>query len=264
MQPQACAKLSGAFRLPQAAFAMLGAMLGPDFLPPSTQRPSMRVLIVEDDPLLAGGLADVLRREGYVADRVPSAEQAEVALRTESFDLIILDLGLPGADGVTWLKRLRAAGGQQAVLVVSAREAVADRVLGLEVGADDYLPKPFAIEELLARVSALARRGRAQRSHEISHGPLNLNLERKRATLQGRPLELTQREYAVLEYLLMNPDAILGKDRIAAAIASWDEDISPNAIEVHISRLRGKLEPAGITIRSVRGLGYFVVPHAAR
>ena len=219
---------------------------------------SMRVLLIEDDPILASGLTETLRREGYVADNVPSAEGADAALRVTDVDLVILDIGLPGMDGFTWLKRLRARGAEHSVLVLTARDAVADRVHGLTVGADDYLAKPFAPEELMARVSALARRGRAQRSRIIEHGPLVIDLARKRATVHGRPLELPQREHAILQYLFSNVDAVVGKDKIAGAVASWDEQISANAIEVHISRLRAKLEPSGIRIRTIRGLGYLV------
>ena len=218
----------------------------------------MRLLIVEDDSLLADGLTATLRHEGYVVDSVGSAEQAEAALKVSDVDLIILDIGLPGMDGFSWLRRLRSRGEEQAVLVLTAREAVADRVHGLTVGADDYLAKPFAPEELMARVSALARRGRAQKSRVIEHGPLTIDLAKKRATINGRPLELPQREHAILQYLFSNVDAVVGKDKIAGAVASWDEHISANAIEVHISRLRAKLEPSGIRIRTIRGLGYLV------
>jgi DNA-binding response OmpR family regulator len=163
-------------------------------------------------------------------------------------------------DGFSWLRRLRSRGEEQAVLVLTARDAVSDRVHGLKLGADDYLPKPFAPEELSARVSALARRGRAMRSRLIEHGPLTIDLARKRAMISGRPIDLPQREHAILEYLFSNVDAIVGKEKIASAVASWDEHISANAIEVHISRLRAKLEPSGIHIRTVRGLGYIVEP----
>ena len=218
----------------------------------------MRVLIVEDDRLLANGLTETLRRVGYVVDAVSSAEAADAALKVTEVDLIVLDIGLPGMDGFTWLRRLRARGGQQAVLVLTARDAVSDRVHGLTVGADDYLAKPFATEELVARVSALARRGRAIKSRVIEHGALVVDLERKRAMVDGKPLDLSQREYTILEYLFSNVGAIVGKDKIAGAVASWDEHISPNAIEVHISRLRAKLEPAGVVIRTIRGLGYLI------
>ncbi len=219
----------------------------------------MRVLIVEDDPLLADGLRGMLRQQGYVTDCVGSAEAAEAALSTGP-DLVVLDVGLPGIDGFTWLKRMRAAGGDQGVLVLTARDALADRVRGLELGADDYLSKPFAPEELVARVAALARRSRARRSRVIEHGSLAIDLEARRAKLGGRPLELAQREYALLELLFTNVGTILSKQRIADAIASWDAELSPNAVETHVSRLRAKLEAGGVKIRTVRGLGYLVDP----
>jgi len=220
----------------------------------------MRVLIVEDDAVLADALTEALRREGYIADTVPTAEMADAALATTEVDAIVLDVGLPGEDGFTWLRRLRARGGQQGVLVLTARDAVADRVQGLKLGADDYLSKPFATEELLARMAALARRGREQRAHVIEHGRLVVDLDRKRALFDGLPLDLSPREFAILSYLFSNMGAIVGKDRIAGAISAWDEHLSPNAVEVHLSRLRAKLEPAGIDIRTIRGLGYLVEP----
>jgi two-component system OmpR family response regulator len=220
----------------------------------------MRVLIVEDDAVLADALTATLRREGYIADTVPTAEMADAALATTEVDLVVLDIGLPGADGLSWLRRLRARGGQQGVLVLTARDAVADRVQGLTVGADDYLSKPFASEELLARMAALARRGRVLRSRVIEHGTLSLDLHRKRAVVQGAPLDLSPREFSILAYLFSNMGAIIGKDRISGAVSSWDEQLSPNAVEVHVSRLRAKLEPAGIDIRTIRGLGYLVEP----
>jgi DNA-binding response OmpR family regulator len=220
----------------------------------------MRILIVEDDALLAGGLVETLRREGYVVDRVATAREADAALKVAPIELVILDIGLPGEDGLSWLRRLRAHGNAHSVLVLTARDAVSDRVHGLSLGADEYLVKPFATEELVARVSALARRGRQQRSRIIEYGPLAIDLERKRALLDGKPLDLPQREHAILEFLFSNVDAVVSKDRIASAIASWDEQLSPNAVEVHVSRLRAKLDPSGIRIRTVRGLGYVVEP----
>jgi two-component system OmpR family response regulator len=220
----------------------------------------MRILIVEDDALLAGGLVETLRREGYTVDAVTTAREADAAVKVASIELVILDIGLPGEDGLSWLRRLRAHGGTQSVIVLTARDAVSDRVHGLTVGADDYLAKPFATEELVARVSALARRGRQIRSRRVDYGPLAIDLDRKRATLAGKALDLPQREHAILEFLFSNVDAVVSKDRIASAVASWDEQVSPNAIEVHVSRLRAKLEPSGVRIRTIRGLGYLVEP----
>jgi DNA-binding response OmpR family regulator len=218
----------------------------------------MRVLIVEDDSILANGLTDTLRREGHVADSVNSAEGADAALKVTDVDLVILDIGLPRVDGFTWLKRFRAHGGETSVLVLTARDAVADRVHGLTVGADDYLAKPFAPEELIARVAALDRRGRVTKARVIEHGPLTIDLAKKRAMVNGAPLDLSQRELAILTHLFSNVEAIIGKDQISSAIASWDEPMTANAVEVHISRLRAKLEPSGIVIRTIRGLGYLV------
>ena len=218
----------------------------------------MRVLIVEDDSILANGLTETLRRQGHVADSVNSAEGADAALKVTDVDLVILDIGLPRVDGFTWLKRYRAHGGETSVLVLTARDAVADRVHGLTVGADDYLAKPFATEELIARVAALDRRGLVTKARVIEHGPLTIDLARKRAMVNGAPLDLSQRELAILTHLFSNVEAIIGKDQISGAIASWDEPMTANAVEVHISRLRAKLEPSGIVIRTIRGLGYLV------
>ena len=220
----------------------------------------MRVLIVEDDAVLADALTETLRREGYIADTVPTAEMADAALSTTEVDLIVLDVGLPGEDGFSWLKRLRGRGGQQGVLVLTARDAVTEKVQGLKIGADDYLSKPFAQEELIARMAALARRGREQRSRVIEHGAVVVDLDRKRALFEGTPLDLSPREFAILSFLFSNMGAIVAKDRIAGAISAWDEHLSPNAVEVHVSRLRAKLEPAGIDIRTIRGLGYLIEP----
>jgi two-component system, OmpR family, response regulator len=220
----------------------------------------MRVLIVEDDAVLADALAKTLSRAGYIADSVPTAAMADAALATTEVELVVLDIGLPGLDGFGWLKRLRARGGQQGVLVLTARDAVADRVQGLTLGADDYLSKPFASEELLARMAALARRGRVIRSRVIEHGAVTVDLDRNRALLDGAPLELSAREFSILAYLFSNMGAIVGKERIAGAVSAWDEHLSPNAVEVHVSRLRAKLQPAGVDIRTIRGLGYLIEP----
>ncbi len=218
----------------------------------------MRTLIVEDDPLLADGLAQLLRGAGFNADFVGSAEQAEAALSAESFDLMVLDIGLPGMDGLELLTRLRARHNPIHVLMLTARDALNERVRGLNLGADDYLTKPFAAVELLARVNALVRRSRGQAGQRREFGPLALDEEARRAWLGGQPIELPQREWAILQFLLDNPERVLSKERIVAAICTWDRDMSVNAVEVYISRLRTKLEPGGIRIRTVRGLGYML------
>ena len=226
----------------------------------------MRILIVEDDPLLADGVAQLLRGAGYTADYVGSAEQAESALAAESFDLLVLDIGLPGMDGLELLPRLRARHKAIGVLMLTARDALNERVRGLNLGADDYLTKPFAAVELLARVGALARRSRGQSSLRREFGPLSIDDEAHRAWLHGLPLDLPQREWAILGFLLDNPEKVLSKERIVAAVCRWDQDMSVNAVEVYVSRLRTKLEPAGIRIRTIRGLGYMLedLPHDAK
>ncbi len=218
----------------------------------------MRILIVEDDISLASGISRILEAEGYAVDLMKTGEHAAMAARQESFDLVILDIGLPGIDGFEVLRRLRSEGRGMPVLLLTARDGVDDRVRGLDMGADDYMAKPFAMPELAARVRALIRRGQAQSGPRIVHGPLVLDTSARRATLKGEPLELAAREWAVLEVLLARVEKIVSKEAIIQAMSNWGEELSLNAIEVYVSRLRGKLEPAGVRIRTVRGFGYML------
>jgi len=218
----------------------------------------MRLLIVEDDAMLADGLARSLRQADYAVDWVDSAERALLAVGHETFDLVILDLGLPGIDGFEMLRRLRKNEHYVAVIVVTARDAVTDRVRGLDLGADDYLVKPFAFDELEARVRALIRRGRIPTTPQVTYGPLALDLVAREARVAGELLDLTAREWAIVELFVTQPGVALSKDRIVQSLSSWDEKLSHNAIEVYISRLRTKLEPAGVRIRTVRGFGYLL------
>lgn len=218
----------------------------------------MRVLIVEDDASLAAGIGRILEAEGYAVDTVGSGEQATLASRLERFDLVILDIGLSGMDGFEVLRRMRDEGHAVPVLILTARDAIDDRVRGLETGADDYMAKPFAMPELVARVRALIRRSQSQSGPRIVHGPLVLDSAARRAFLNDQPLELAAREWAVLEVLLTKVEKVVSKESIIHAVASWGEELSPNAIEVYVSRLRAKLEPAGIHIRTVRGFGYMI------
>jgi len=224
----------------------------------------MRILIVEDDPSLASGLSRILEAEGYAVDVTSRGEDAVQAARQERFDMVILDVGLPGIDGFEVLRRLRTAEYRAPVLVLTARDTVNDRVHGLDLGADDYMAKPFAMPELAARVRALIRRSQAQIGPKIVHGPLTLDTVARRAFLSNQPLELAAREWAVLEVLLGKVEKIVSKESIIQAVAGWDEELSPNAIEVYISRLRGKLERAGIRIRTVRGFGYMLEEFKSR
>jgi len=224
----------------------------------------MRILIVEDDAALASGVARMLEAEGYAVDIVAKGEQAVLAAGQESLDLVILDIGLPGIDGFEVLRRLRAAARRMPVLVLTARDAVDDRVHGLDLGADDYLAKPFALPELVARVRALIRRSQARTGPTVEHGPLKLDTVGRRAFLAGAPLELGAREWSVLEVLLARVERIVSKESIIQAVASWGEELSANAIEVYVSRLRAKLEPAGVRIRTVRGFGYMLEEFKAR
>ena len=218
----------------------------------------MRILIVEDDDLLAAGLVRALDQTGYAVDRVNSGERADLALTAETYDLVVLDIGLPGIDGFTVLKHLRHRGQACPVLILTARDAVNDRVHGLDLGADDYMIKPFALSEFEARLRALIRRGTQNNSPQLTCGKLLLDSLAHRAWLGETPLNLTAREWGILEYLLMRQGQVLSKDKILQAVCSWDETISPNAIEVYMSRLRGKLDPAGVFIRTIRGFGYLL------
>ena len=233
--------------------------------PLATQGPAaVRLLLVEDDASLAAGLSRALVTQGYEVAAAGSGEDALGRMASERFDLMVLDLGLPGIDGYEVLKRMRAAGHAQPVLILTARDAVDDRVRGLDLGADDYMPKPFALPELAARVRALGRRGRGQSGPRIVHGPLTLDTNARRAWLNGQPLEMAAREWSVLVVLLERIERTVSKEAIIEAVAGVNDDLSLNAIEVYVSRLRAKLEPSGIRIRTVRGFGYMLLEHQGR
>jgi len=234
-------------------------------IPPAPQSPALlRLLLVEDDASLAAGLSRALNNQGYEVAATGSGEDALGRIASERFDLMVLDIGLPGIDGFEVLKRMRAAGHAQPVLILTARDAVDDRVRGLDLGADDYMPKPFALPELAARVRALGRRGRGQSGPRIVHGPLTLDTNARRAWLNGQPLEMAAREWSVLVVLLERIERTVSKEAIIEAVAGVSDDLSLNAIEVYVSRLRAKLEPAGIRIRTVRGFGYMLLDYQSR
>lgn len=208
--------------------------------------------------MLADALARALRQSSYVVDWVRDGKQADSWLASQHYDLVILDLGLPWLEGGEVLQRLRKRRQRLPVLILSAREALEERVKLLDLGADDYLVKPVALSELEARVRALIRRGLAVPEPMLIVGALRLDTIGKRAWLADVPLDLTAREWALLEYLAPRAKRVVSKEQIIEALYGWDEEITPNAVEKSMSRLRAKLEPAGIVIRAVRGLGYFL------
>ncbi|MDP1740358.1 MAG: response regulator transcription factor [Polaromonas sp.] len=216
----------------------------------------MRLLLVEDDVMLASGVKLGLSDAGYAVDWVGSAERAEEVLQSESFDAAIIDIGLPRIDGLELTRRLRTRGLGMPVLILTARDALHDRVQGLDLGADDYMVKPFELPELLARLRALLRRSQAATSAVLSFGAFELDSANRQARASGQLIELGPREWTVMEYLMVHAPKPASKEKLLAALTGWDKEITPNAIEVYISRLRGKLEPHGIGLRSIRGFGY--------
>ena len=216
----------------------------------------MRLLLVEDDVMLASGIKLGLSDAGYAVDWVGSAERAEEVLANESFDAAIIDIGLPRIDGLELTRRVRSRGLAMPVLILTARDALEDRVQGLDLGADDYMVKPFELPELLARLRALLRRSQAATSAVLSFGPLELDSANRQASAHGQLIELGPREWTVMEYLLVHAPKPASKEKLLAALTGWDKEITTNAIEVYISRLRGKLEPHGVGLRSIRGFGY--------
>jgi DNA-binding response OmpR family regulator len=221
----------------------------------------MHVLLVEDDAVLADGLTRVLQGNGMLVALAGDGLVADQLLQKSTVAVVVLDIGLPGIDGFEVVRRLRARGSTLPVLLLTARDAVEDRVRGLELGADDYLVKPFATAELVARVRALARRN-APKPALLSLGQLTLDTEARRARIGERVLELSVREWAVLEYLLQQLGRVVSKQQIIDAILPWGDDLTLNAVEVYVSRLRIKLLDAGIAIRTIRGFGYLLEAQA--
>lgn len=221
----------------------------------------MHILLVEDDPVLADGLTRTLQAQGMQVELARDGLQADVLLQRNPPIVAVLDIGLPGIDGFEVVRRLRARGEATPVLLLTARDAVEDRVRGLETGADDYLVKPFATPELVARIRALARRN-APKSPVLALGNIVLDSSARRARVGERALELSVREWAVLEYLLQHAGRVVSKQQIVDAIAPWGEDLTLNAVEVYVSRLRLKLDGAGVSLRTIRGFGYLLEAQA--
>ncbi|WP_274626223.1 response regulator transcription factor [Arvimicrobium flavum] len=218
----------------------------------------MRILIVEDSDTLARGLLAVLKGDGYAVDVVGDGASAVAVLSTERFDLVILDLNLPDMDGLEVLRALRARQNEVSVLILSARGELGDRVQGLDLGADDYLTKPFDVDELEARVRSLLRRRAGVNRTVLSLGSVTLDLNARSFSANGAQLDIPARERSLLETLFLRSGKVVTKQAIMESLAGFDDDLSHNAIEQYVSRLRRRLAPHGLTVRTARGIGYYL------
>lgn len=219
----------------------------------------MRSLIVEDSDSIAGSLRRSLMSLGHAVDLARSVDEAADMIAVAAYDLIVLDLNLDGPeDGLVLLKRLRASGSSVAVMILTARATIGDRVAGLDLGADDYLPKPFDLDEFEARIRALARRVNGRDSAVIQLGELCFDATDRRVTIAGAVLDLPARERALLQILVENSGKVLPKSRILDRLSSFDDDLSPNALDIYIHRLRKRLASSGCVLRTARGLGYML------
>jgi two-component system response regulator QseB len=216
----------------------------------------MRVLVAEDDPMIGRAVLAGLRASGYATDWVCDGVEAGLALSGGGYDAALLDLGLPRRDGLEILKALRREHKDLPVLIITARDAVQDRIAGLDNGADDYLVKPFSLDELLARMRAVIRRRAGRASPEIRYGALLVDPVRRTVSFRERPVELSAREFALLEALLQEPGAVVSRARLEEAVYGWGEEVESNSVEVHLHNLRRKLAPE--LIRNLRGVGYRV------
>lgn len=216
----------------------------------------MRVLVVEDDDMIGEAMVSGLRDGGYAVDWVRDGGRAATALATGTYDIALLDLGLPRRDGLEILKRLRRSGSELPVLIITARDTVAERIAGLDGGADDYLVKPFSLDELHARMRAVIRRRVGRASPEIRYGALLLDPVKRTVMFRDAPVELSAREFAVLEALMREPGAVVSRARLEEAVYGWGEEVASNSVEVYLHHLRRKL--ATWVIRNVRGVGYRV------
>ena len=216
----------------------------------------MRILLVEDDEVLGDAVQIGLSQEKYTADWVKDGYSASLALKNESFDLVILDIGLPQRTGLEVLKELRSAGNQIPVLILTARDTISDRVQGLDTGADDYLTKPFDMDELVARIRALLRRSSGRASPVLAHGNITLDPASHQVTLDGNVIELSGREFAILQVLLEFSGKVMSRSRLEEELYGWSSDVESNTVEVYIHHLRKKL--GSTLIRTIRGVGYMI------
>ena len=216
----------------------------------------MRILLVEDDPQLGDGLTVGLRQAGFAVDWLRDGRSADQALQSETFDLIVLDLGLPGLGGMTVLQRARQRGQNLPILILTARDATGSKIEGLDAGADDYLVKPIDIDELSARVRALLRRSAGRAAPLLLHGELTLDPAARQVTRAGKPVELSAREYALLQMLLESAGRVLTRSQLEQSLYGWNDEPDSNALEVHIHHLRKKL--GSELIRTLRGVGYTI------
>lgn len=224
----------------------------------------MRILLVEDDAMLADAVARALRQSAHAVDVAPDGEEADALLKGSAYDLVLLDLGLPRLDGLEVLRRLRRRRSTVPVILLTVRDAPEDRVAGLDTGADDYLAKPFNLSELEARVRALLRRANQGSGPDLVHGALRLDMAGRRLYRDGEPLELSAREFAIVELLLLREGRVVTKQQISEHLFGWEDAGSANALDAFVYRLRRKLEPSGVDIRTIRGMGYLIDrPNAA-
>jgi len=218
----------------------------------------VRILLVEDNEALADGLSAILKGTGHAVDVVGDGASADAAIASENFDLVILDLTLPEMDGLDVLRGMRARASKAAVLILTARGAPEERVRGLDLGADDYMIKPFDISEFEARVRMLLRRQAGLRSSAVTFGGIALDLNSRTFSAEGTPLDIPARELGLLEILFMRAGKVVAKEAIMQSLAAFDDDLSANAIEQYVSRLRKRLAPHGLTVRTARGIGYYL------
>lgn len=216
----------------------------------------MRLLLVEDDVMIGEAVLDLLRDEGYAVDWVRDGEMADTALHTDTYDLVLLDLGLPKRDGLAVLQALRARKNLTPVLIVTARDAIAQRVQGLDAGADDYIVKPYDLHELLARIRALIRRAAGRAEPVYTHAGVSVDPATREVLVNGQPVILSAREWAILEPLLARPGTVFSRRQLEEKLYSWKDGVSSNAVEVYIHGLRKKIGPQ--LIQNVRGVGYMI------